>query len=280
MADSTGKTYQQVAPTDFSAANRLMNDAMKQQMLGGLMLGKAFTEGGQILQDRRDADYYSQLNQYANDPLGMAQALQDGTINSSGISDAASKATAEYFNKAATNWKSNTETEKAQYIQDQYRQHKGTLDAIYSAGQSGNEAAYNAGIQQFIKNGGDVQVLKDLGLNYDKQKAEAALMGARAAMAGLANEERKKMSYDRYIEFLDKHSRTATNDPNFRIFDYLDTLSPSEKAYYMEGIQGGSNVWNGLLAQGILSANGLGSATPSSTTNGASYDDGNLQFGK
>ncbi len=122
QADSTGKTYQQTGPSDFSAANRLWSDAMKMQLLGSSMISGAFTDAGNVAQARRDADYYNQLSQYANDPIGMAQALQNGTINSSGISNTAAKDTRDYLTSAATNWSSNTKTADEEFLRQQNEQ--------------------------------------------------------------------------------------------------------------------------------------------------------------
>jgi len=274
-------TWNQVQAPNMRDANILMSDAMNRQAMGGAIMAKALGDISTDIQNRRDAEYYAQMNQYANDPLGMAQALQNGAINQNGVSQTALQKGREYLSSAATNWKNNIDTAHTDML-NQQRQKYSSEVLDYKNALANNDLARATQIKNSVMSQ-DPSVSSEIfdgNLSFDKAKADAMMMQARAAMSGLANEERKKMSYDRYIEFLDKHSRTATNDPNFRIFDYLDTLSPSEKAYYMEGIQGGSNVWNGLLAQGILSANSLGSTTPSSTTNGASYDDGNLQFGK
>ncbi len=188
-------TWNQVQAPNMRDANMLMSDAMDRQGIGGAMIAKSLGNIGQDIQNRRDAEYYAQMNQYANDPLGMAQALQSGAINQNGVSQDALQRGREYLSSAATNWKNNTETERTQYIQDQYKQHKYTLDAIFAAGQSGNEGAYNSAVQQFIKDGGDVQVLKDLGLNYTKQQ-----LALDAARLGLAREQHEQQFYDAYIQ--------------------------------------------------------------------------------
>lgn len=272
-------TWNQVQAPNMRDANVLMSDAMNRQAMGGAIMAKALGDISTDIQNRRDAEYYAQMNQYANDPLGMAQALQNGAINQNGVSQTALQKGREYLSSAATNWKNNIDTAHTDIL-NQQRQKYSSEVLDYKNALANNDLARATQIKNSVMSQ-DPSVSSEIfdgNLSFDKMKADAMMMQARAAMAGLADEERKRMSYDRYIEFMDKYYRTAGSDPNVKFLDFINTLSPSEKTYFMDAVKAGNPVWNDLI-KGSIAQTAMGEATKASTDTGASYTGGELHFG-
>lgn len=138
-----------------------MSNANQQMSEAGKIIAGSVKDMGQQFQDKQDAEFYSQVNQYANDPVALAQAMQNGSINTRGVSQ---QALNDYTNKArdiAATYAVNREAQEKNYLNNQYMQHKDLLLQAQAAASKGDLEGAQKIYASAIERGMDPRVLKD-----------------------------------------------------------------------------------------------------------------------
>ena len=177
-------TWNQVQAPNMRDANMLMSDAMDRQGIGGAMIAKSLGNIGQDIQNRRDAKYLAQLNQYGNDPIAMENALRDGSISQAGVSKDTLEKGSTYLTNASKNALQNYLLADTKYMNDEYAKYSGDLSKIMAAGETSDKAGYTQGINNFK---GNFRLLK--GLGYTDDTAARASM-AQVGLAGRQYEDK------------------------------------------------------------------------------------------
>ena len=85
MPYSTGSVSLEDRQGDYSAALNGINKAYENLGNSYNDLGKPLAMAKTMVQDNADARYVAALNKYANDPTGLAKALQNGEIDTSNV---------------------------------------------------------------------------------------------------------------------------------------------------------------------------------------------------
>lgn len=250
-------TWNQVQAPNMRDANVLMSDAMNRQAMGGAIMAKALGDISTDIQNRRDAEYFNQMNQYANDPLGMAQALQNGTINQNGVSQDALQKGREYLSSAAANWSNNINTAHTDML-NQQRQKYSSEVLDYKNALANNDLARATQIKNSVMSQ-DPSVSSEIfdgNLSFDKAKADAMLMQARAAMAGLTDKELARKSAEVFYKYKEQIGRDAMNDPNYDFFGSLDALTKTNPKFAAEIREAlpYSDLWKSLVFNDVSKA--------------------------
>lgn len=266
-------TWNQVQAPNMRDANMLMSDAMDRQGIGGAMIAKSLGNIGQDIQNRRDAEYYAQMNQYANDPLGMAQALQSGAINQNGVSQAALQRGREYLSSAATNWKNNIDTAHTDMLNKQKVQYANQIKQYNEFLANGDLASAQKVRASVLANDPTVSSeVFDGNLSFARQQADAAIMSAVTGRLGL---NRREM--DDIISGIYQKKVAERQDPNTpigeffdrnEIINYIQKMGLNPKNYDVDYIVRGVNAKVGIGSTGHL--NEQGSSDPIVSTDNES----------
>lgn len=204
-------TWNQVQAPNMRDANMLMSDAMDRQGIGGAMIAKSLGNIGQDIQNRRDAEYYAQMNQYANDPLGMAQALQNGAINQNGVSQDALQRGREYLSSAASNWSNNINTAHTDMLNKQRVQYANQIKQYNEFLANGDLASAQRVRASVLANDPTVSSeVFDGNLSFARQHANAMLMNAATGRRGYITGRAKDIGDAIYNKML----YDAGGDPN------------------------------------------------------------------
>lgn len=111
MGYSIGNPTDNSGNVDYSAALNGVNDAYKDLKNPFEGLSSALGSLKNTIQDNADARYVAALNKYANDPTGLAKALQNGEIDTSNVR-------AETLGKTQDTLSNIQKTNSLQYLQN------------------------------------------------------------------------------------------------------------------------------------------------------------------
>ena len=185
MGYSIGNPTDNSGNVDYSAALNGVNDAYKDLKNPFEGLSSALGSLKNTIQDNADARYVAALNKYANDPTGLAKALQNGEIDTSNVR-------AETLGKTQDTLSNIQKTYTTGYLQNRLQNYYDYLDNPENAKalEAAQQAAYHGDaktVNDYISNfSGPAELLAERISKFNPQSELDTQRGLAQQGAGIA----------------------------------------------------------------------------------------------
>ena len=190
MPYSIGATPLHVIQGDMNGALGAIGNAYEMMGKGMNKLNEAPNNAYNWLQDTADARYNEALNRYANDPEGLATALQNGSINTANVRASTLGQTQDKLKDIAMNRYLNYEYNQNKQSNDWFKANQDLIGRFVSASQQGDTATAEKIRAEAAANGIDTtnfskylmlnpleQKNKETEFDLDRQRIAAANSG-------------------------------------------------------------------------------------------------------
>lgn len=232
MPYSIGNSPLEVIRGDTNGALGALGNAYQMMSKGMDKLSEAPNNAYNWLQDTADARYNEALNRYANDPEGLATALQNGSINTANVRATTLGQTQDKLKDIAMNRYLNYSYNQTKKSDDWFNGNQDLIGRFVSASQQGDTATAEKIRAEAAANGIDTtNFTKYLMLNPLEQKnkeTEFALQRQRIAQEGSAN----ALQWAKYNDALAERQLLGDITSELAHLGYGDgvTLNPAQLA--------------------------------------------------
>lgn len=248
MGYSIGNPTDNSGNVDYSAALNGVNDAYKDLKNPFEGLSSALGSLKNTIQDNADARYVAALNKYANDPTGLAKALQNGEIDTSNVRADTLGKTQDIMSNIQQSYGLNYVQGRQENL-DKFMDDPNNTQSYYTAvraAQNGDKSAVDKYLASFNGPGEFYSYLSKLNpVEQQNKLAELDIsrraVAAQAASANLgfqkfAIKQKAANAYTRFHTIAQNHNFGDPNNPDYNrqfLVQYMNgTLKDKNNEYY------------------------------------------------